>query len=180
MEKKSKNRLVISLMAFSFMISFLPLALNSCGNSSKTETAAEETNLEDFYKTQPVESGLYDADYYDFQGPNPRKGHFDGRIYFSLSPELSAFYVFENGNRTKIDYTVKLEKPFEKNDSGIFVSEDSKNRPVSITPDSTFMALKFQFSNDTIQINFDPKPRHTGSPVEILEKMNAQKEKNKK
>ena len=156
------------------------LIASACGNTSKTESSAKE-NVDDeaFYATQPVKSGLYDADYYDITGVGAKKGHFDGRIYFSLSPETSAFYVFENGNRTKIDYLVGLQRPFEKNDSGVYVTVDSKDLPVTITPDSTSYFLKFQRSGNEICIGFNPKPRHEGSALDILEKINAQKNKNK-
>lgn len=144
-------------------------------NDATTETVSEA----DFLKTQPLESGLYDADYYDIAGTNARRGHFDGRVYFSLSPELSAFYVFENGNRTKIDYLVSLAHPFEKGDSGIYKSTDAKGFPVTINTDSTVYMLSFQKNGADVQIGFNPKARHTGSAVEMLEKINETKQKNK-
>ena len=168
------SKVKISALAFLFIALF---SLSSCGGSTaKTEEAAA-TDDDAFYATQPVHSGLYDADYYDIKGPNARKGRFDGRIYFSLSPETSAFYVFENGNRTKIDYTVSLQKPFEKGDSGIYYSVDSKNRPVTINTDSSMFVLNFQRTGEDLKITFSPKPRHQGSALEILEKMAAQKNK---
>lgn len=154
------------------------LAMNSCGgNISKNEEKSAKVDDEAFYKTQPVHSGLYDADYYDITGVNPRKGHFDGRIYFSLSPEMSAIYVFENGNRTKINQTVILNRPFELSDSGVYNSVDHKDLPVTVAPDSVGLVLSFQTSKDQYKISFSPKPRHEGSAVEILEKINAQKNK---
>lgn len=159
-------------------IFFSMMALVSCGgNSSKTE----EANLVDdeaFYATQPLHSGLYDADYYDITGGNnPRKGRFDGRIYFTLSPAQSALYVFENGNRTKIDYVVPFQKPFEKGDSGIYKTTDMKERPVILNTDSTMYTIDFTYAGEDMKITFNPKPRHTGSALDILEKMNAQKNK---
>lgn len=178
MDKSKNNKLVFLLMGFSIILSFSMLAFNSCGNSSKTaDKEATEQDEASFYASQPVESGLYDADYYDIAGPNARKGRFDGRIYFTLSPDLSAFYVFENGNRTKIKMFDALEKPFEKNDSGKFCALDTKNLPVSISTDSTMYVLDFIHSGDTVSITFNPKPRHTGTPVEIAEKIKAQREK---
>lgn len=165
-------------MGFVVAIIAVMAGFNSCGNSSSK--SAEEGKVDDdaFYATQPVHSGLYDADYYDITGNNPRKGHFDGRIYFSLSPEKSAFYVFENGNRTKIDYIVNLQRPFEKNDSGVYVSVDTKDRPVTVSTDSAMYILGFQRSGEDMKITFNPKARHEGSALEILERMAAQKNKN--
>ena len=161
-------------------LSFLLLAalLFSCGGnkSESSLVAAESVSEEAFYETQPVVSGLYDAESYDITGSNPRKGKFDGRIYFSLSPDMSAFYVFENGNRTKIDHIVTLKRPFEKNDSGVFVSADAKDLPVTVTPDSVYV-LEFNKGAENLKIGFNPKPRHTGTAVEILERMSAQKNK---
>lgn len=164
-----------------FSMSFITVclfAMSSCGsNSAKSEGEASKIDDEAFYSTQPVHSGLYDADYYDITGPNARKGRFDGRIYFSLSPETSAFYVFENGNRTKIDYIVALQKPFEKGDSGIYYTTDTKDHPVTLNTDSTAYVLDFTRGAEDMKITFNPKPRHTGSAIDILEKMNAQKNK---
>ena len=114
----------------------------SCGGS-KEKAAATPVDDDAFYATQPLHSGLYDATSYDIEGTNARKGKFDGRVFFSLSPELSAIYVYENGNRTKIDYKVVLEKPFEKGDSGIYRSVDVMGLPVILAPDSTDYVLKF-------------------------------------
>ena len=166
-----------SIYSLFALLATILMCLPACTGSKETREEAK-IDTESFYETQPVHSGLYDADYYDITGTNPRRGHFDGRIYFSLSPETSAFYVFENGNRTKIDILVPLQKPFEKTDSGTYCTTDTKDRLVTITPDSTMLVLAFQRSGDDYKITFNPKPRHTGSAVEILEKMNAQKNKN--
>lgn len=154
----------------------LSLAVVSCGGG-KSANAAAPIDDEAFYATQPVKSGLYDASYYQFTGNVDKKGPFDGRIYFSLSPELSALYIFENGNRTKIDYLVKLQRPFEKTDSGVYVSVDDKNNPVSIAPDSVNLVLDFLKGNEDVKITFGDKPRNTGSALEILEKITAQRQK---
>ena len=158
---------------------FFVTLIVSCGGNNTTTKETTAVDDEAFYATQPVHSGLYDAETYDIVGTNAKKGHFDGRIYFSLSPATSAFYVYENGNRTKIDYIVNLQKPFEKNDSGLYVSLDTKDRPVTISTDIVLYELKFQRLGEDITIGFNPKPRHTGSALDILEKMNAQKDKNK-
>ena len=178
MKKYSQLRRSAAAASFLLLFSLCLTTFSSCsGNSSGKEQ--EETKVDDteFYSTQPVHSGLYNADYYDITGSNARKGRFDGRIYFSLSPETSAFQVFENGNRTKIDYTIILQKPFEKGDSGVYYSVDNKNRPVTVNTDSTTYFLNFQRSNEDVTIGFSPKARHEGSAVEILEKMT---ERNKK
>ena len=161
-----------------FLVSVLFISMVSCGGNKTSEgNEGGETDNEAFYATQPVQSGLYDASYFDIEGAGARKGHFDGRIYFSLSPDLSALYVFENGNRTKIDYTVSLQKPFEKTDSGTYVSLDPKGNIVMVTPDSLY-TLSFTKGASIINVNFDPKPRHTGTALEILEKINEIKQKN--
>lgn len=178
MKKTCKSGLSY-LMSLTLMAIVSLVAFNSCGgNTNKGEEKNVKLDDAAFYATQPVHSGLYDADYYDITGNNPRKGHFDGRIYFSLSPETSAVYVFENGNRTKIEHVVVLEKPFEKGDSGIYTSVDMKNNlPVTVNTDSTSYILSFQTPRDQYNITFSPKARHEGSAVEILEKINAQKAK---
>lgn len=176
--KKNYKKLNFSF-CFTLAISVFLIAMSACGGNSSTKSEDQKANVDgaDFYATQPVHSGLFDADYYDITGTNARKGRFDGRIYFSLSPETSAFYVFENGNRTKIDYIVSLQKPFEKGDSGIYYSVDKQDRPVTISTDSTMYVLGFQRPGEDLKITFNPKARHEGSALEILEKMAAQKNK---
>lgn len=119
---------------------------------------------------QPLESGQYDVTYYNITGAKDRKGSFDGRLLIALSPEQSAFYVYENGNRAKIDYKVVLAKPFEKTDSN-YVTTDSKGKEVTLTPDSTGYLLKFERGESTISVNVDKAPKSTGTPMEILERI---------
>ena len=169
-------RLPLFLIAGGAIFLFWLVAFSSCGNSSQTKEEAEKL-VDDsaFNATQPVHSGLYDADYYDITGPKTRKGQFDGRIFFSLSPEMSVIQVFENGNRTKIDCRIILKQPFEKGDSGIYRSIDSKENPVTVTTDSAFYVLNFKHSDDDYQINFNPKARYEGTAMEIAEKITSQK-----
>lgn len=163
-----------------FLMFALFSCLFGCGSKTASESKGEVKAIDDeaFYATQPLHSGLYDAESYDISGDNARKGKFDGRIYFTLSPELSAFYIYENGNRTKIDYMVSLQKPFEKGDSGVYYSVDAKNIPVTLTADSVYM-LSFHKGGADVKIGFNPKPRHTGTALDILEKMNETIQKNK-
>lgn len=178
MKIKIQKRFIFLNVATALVFSFLSLSLISCGGSgsSKSEAEEKEPTEEEFYATQPVVSGLYDADYYDIKGNNPRKGKFDGRIYIALNPKFSAFNVFENGNRTKIDYFVNLKEPFEKTDS-VYSTLDTKNLPVTINTDSTTYFLNFIHQNDTVCIGFNPKPRHEGTATEIAEKIAARKKK---
>lgn len=178
MKKQSTPKLLARIFGLALLFGFTLTSFNSCGgSSSKSEKdAGSQEDETTFYANQPVESGLYDANYYDITGKNARKGKFDGRIYFGLTPMTSAINVFENGNRTKIDYMLVLKKPFEKNDSGIYCAIDSKDNPVTVTPDSVY-CLKFIHFNDTVQIGFDPKPRHTSTGIEILEKIKERREK---
>ncbi len=147
----------------------------SCG-SKGGETATSDSTVTDtaaFDESQPVASGQYDATAYDITGPSARSGKFDGRMLIALSPEQSALYVYENGNRAKIDYKVVLERPFEKNDSGVYVSADSKGKPVTISTDSTFYTLTFDKNESKIRIDFDKTPKSTGTAMEVLEKITS-------
>ena len=176
--KKKFRSVSMLLTGVLTLFMFFSLVLTSCGGSNKQAEESNKVDDEEFYATQPLHSGLYDADYYDITGNNPRKGRFDGRIYFSLSPETSALYVFENGNRTKIDCVVPLQHPFEKGDSGVYYTVDTKERPVTLNTDSSMYVVGFHYSGDDVKITFNPKPRHTGTALEILERMNSQKNKN--
>ena len=171
---------LLAMPALILSIVFGSVIFSACVGQKTSEQAKEaEANVDnaDFYATQPLHSGLYDASYFDITGPNARKGQFDGRIFFTLSPELSAIYVFENGNRTKIESTIALKKPFEKTDSGFYRSVDTKDNPVIVTPDSTDYTLDYKHGENDYKITFSPKPRYEGSALEILEKINAQKGK---
>lgn len=159
---------------FAAMILFV-----ACGGASKEKAEATPVDDEAFYATQPLHSGLYDATSYDIEGTNARKGKFDGRVFFSLSPKQSAIYVYENGNRTKIDYKLVLDKPFEKGDSGIYRSVDVKGLPVILAPDSTDYLLTFEKPGVKVTIGVDKKPRNTWNALETTEKMTEQMQKNK-
>ncbi|MCM1369035.1 MAG: hypothetical protein NC204_01545 [Candidatus Amulumruptor caecigallinarius] len=152
----------------------LAIAIASCNSSSgKTETAEADA---EFAAAQPMESGQYSVTGYKITGKNAMEGKFDGRMLISLSPEASSLYVYENGNRTGIDYKVVLSKSFEKKDS-VYVGADSKGRPVRITPDSSGYRLTFEKAADTCSFQVEKAPLSTGTPFEILERINKQMQK---
>lgn len=159
----------------------------SCGGGSKENSAAAEKAIDDdaFYATQPVVSGQYRAVSYDITGGNnPRKGKYDGRLIISLSPsEPSGMYVYENGNRAKIDYKIVLKTPFEKGDSGIYKTLDVNDLPVTISSDSIGYLLSFEKGSgdnqSQIKIGFEKDPMSTGSALEMMERITAAIQKNK-
>lgn len=155
---------------------------SACSGGAESKEKADSTAAAEktFYESQPLESGLYDASYFNIEGENARKGHFDGRVYFAISPDLTAIYVFENGNRTKIDYYMAMQKPFEKTDSGTYVTSEPNGRIVMLRPDSTFFDLSFEKGSQQVCITLDRKPRHTGDYMQILEKINETREKAQK
>ena len=155
-------------------------ALASCGGS-KSETAADSVQVDEaaFEASQPIKSGEYYAVRYDIEGENARKGQFDGRMMASLAPEISALYVYENGNRTKIEHKIILEKPFEKGDSGIYRSVDTKGLPVEIRTDSTVYTLVYEKGKEKVRIGFDSKPKSEAGAFEMQQRINEQVQKNK-
>lgn len=160
-----------------FVLAGAVLALASCGNSaSKQQAAEEEAEAAAFYDAQPVESGIYDATYFDIKGKDSRKGQFDGRVIYSLSPEQSAIFVYENGNRTKIKHVLLLKVPFEKGDS-TYSATDAKGLPVEVSNDSTNNYINYIANSDTVRITFNKTPRSTYTPIEALEKINEQAQK---
>lgn len=177
---------VIKLFGVFAMIMFMA---SSCGGNASKESAndsvAEASTPEEneaFYATQPVHSGTYIANSYDIsgEGDKARKGRYDGRIIFTLTPKAtSAFYVYENGNRTKIAYKVILKQPFEKGDSGIYRTVDVNDLPVTINTDSTEYYLSFQKKDEMVKIGFDSKPKNSTNAFEALEDMNKELQKNK-
>ncbi len=155
----------------------LAFIMASCGgNASKEKEAEAEANDEAFYAEQPVESGMYDATYFDIKGKDSRKGQFDGRVIYALSPEQSAVFVYENGNRTKIKHILMLDKGFQKEDS-IYVAMDKTGIPVTVCKDSTDMYINYVANSDTVTITFNPKPRTTYTPVEALAKIKEEASK---
>ncbi len=164
-------------------ISLLLIAAASCGGNNAAKDAADSTATEQAAEAampeQPLESGQYRAVSYDITGKNTRKGKFDGRVLLYVSPESSGFYVFENGNRAKIDYKVLLKAPFEKADSGRYTSVDLKDLPVTLTPDSLDWILSFEKGENKVAITIESAPMNTGTPVEIMERISAQIQKNK-
>ncbi len=156
------------------------IMLAACGGGAKEGATEKAVDDAAFYATQPVVSGQYRATNYDITGTNPRKGKFDGRLLISLSPsEQSGMYVYENGNRTKIDYKIVLKAPFEKGDSGVYKTVDVNDLPVTISADSAGYVLAFQKSNADVKIGFESEPMSTGSAVEVMEKISSTIQKNK-
>ncbi|MDE6577841.1 MAG: hypothetical protein K2K58_06700 [Muribaculaceae bacterium] len=170
----------IVAIAMTAMLSGM-VCLNSCGSGGKTEAADSATVIDEaaFVEAQPIKSGEYYAVRYDIEGENARKGAFDGRMMATLSPELTVLYVYENGNRTKIDHKVILEKPFEKGDSGNYSSVDSKGLPVIINTDSTVYVLTFEKGKEKYNISFDSKPKSEASAFDMQQRINEQVQKNK-
>ncbi len=155
----------------------LAFIMASCGgNANKEKEAESESNDEAFYAEQPVESGIYDATYFDIKGKDSRKGQFDGRVIYALSPEQSAVFVYENGNRTKIKHILMLDKGFQKEDS-IYVATDKTGIPVTVGNDSTNMYLNYVANSDTVTITFNPKARNTYTPIEALAKIKEEASK---
>lgn len=152
----------------------LVFIMASCGgNKAKEEKAETQATEVSFQAEQPVESGVYDATYFDIKGKDNRKGQFDGRVIYSLSPEQSAVFVYENGNRTKIKHILMLDKPFQKEDS-VYVALDKTGIPVTVSNDSTNMYVSYVANSDTVTITFNPKPRTAYTPLEALEKIKEQ------
>lgn len=150
-------------------LSGLAMAMAACGGNSKQAAEEEAANEDAFYEAQPIASGIYDATYFDIKGKDPRKGQFDGRVIASISPEQSAIFVYENGNRTKIKHLLILEAPFEKGDSTY--SSTSKGMPVTLATDSTNYMVNYISNNDTVTITFNQKARSSYTPIEALEKI---------
>lgn len=163
-----------------FAAAIIMAVMASCGGSTKETKVEKAVDDEAFYATQPIVSGQYRVESYDITGTNPRKGKFDGRLLVSLSPsEQSGMYVYENGNRTKIDYKIVLKAPFEKGDSGVYKTVDVNDLPVTITPDSLGYVLAFEKNKAEIKIGFEKEPMTTGSAVEMMERISAAIQKNK-
>lgn len=155
----------------------LAFIMASCGgNSAKEKEAEAQAANEAFQAEQPVESGVYDATYFDIKGKDTRKGQFDGRVIYALSPEQSAILVYENGNRTKIKHILMLEKSFEKQDS-VYVAMDKTGIPVTVGNDSTNMTIDYIANGDTVTITFNPKARNVLTALEALEKIKEQASK---
>ncbi len=155
----------------------LAFIMASCGgNANKEKEAEAEAANEAFYADQPVESGIYDATYFDIKGKDTRKGQFDGRVIYALSPDQSAVFVYENGNRTKIKNLLMLDKGFQKEDS-VYVASDKSGMPVTVGNDSTNMYINYISNSDTITITFTPKARNTYTPIEALAKIKEEASK---
>lgn len=149
----------------------LAFAMASCGgNANKEKEAEAEAAAEEFAAAQPVESGIYDAVYFNIKGEDPRKGNFDGRVIYALSPENNAVLVYENGNRTKIKNLLVLEGGFEKGDS-TYTATDKQGNPVVVANDSANMVITYIAKNDTVAITFTPQARNTYTAIEALAKI---------
>lgn len=162
------------MKALKFMgIAGVLLAMTSCGGNkqdSSDSTAVEEAAV---MAEQPVESGIYDATYFDIKGKNARKGQFDGRVIYSVAPEQTAILVYENGNRTKIKHIIMLSSPLAKNDT-VYTSTDAKGNMVTLSSDSASYTINYVTNSDTVSITHNQKVRNTYSALEALEKIHEE------
>lgn len=151
----------------------LALLATACGGHASKSAEGESATMTqaEFAATQPIESGQYRAVRYDIEGPNARKGMFDGRLLVSLGQEQSGMYVYENGNRAKINYKIVLKTPFEAADSGRYRAEDVNGLPVVLTPDSAMWTLGFNKGENAVNILFEAEPMQTGTPLEMMERI---------
>lgn len=154
----------------------LAFLMASCGGNASKEKEAEAAAAEEFAAAQPVESGIYDAVYFNIKGSDPRKGNFDGRVIYALSPENNAVMVYENGNRTKIKNVLVLTEGFQKGDS-TYTATDKLGNPVVVANDSTNMVITYIASGDTVAITFAPQPRNAYTPLEALAKIQEEASK---
>lgn len=162
---------VLFKLSFAFIAGLaIATALSSCSGNGKNEKKAEVSE-EDFYATQPCVSGQYEASYFEIKGKNSRKGPFDGRIMMALDPESCGIYVYENGNRVKINYRLVADKPFEKQADGVFLTADKSGNPISVTNDSTSNILSFVNKGDTVAITYNPVPASTATAAEMWQRI---------
>ncbi len=157
------------------IIPFIALALlASCG--SKGDKAADsQESAEEFNASQPITSGEYRAYYYNMTGKDERKGAFDGRVLTSLSPEMSVFYVYENGNRVKIDNTVILQAPLAKNDT-VWTALDKAGNPVTLKVDSVYV-LNYVKGDSQVAITFEKDAMQTATATEMMERIANKRQK---
>lgn len=155
-------------------VAAITLAMASCSgnkqNDNDTSAVSEETAV---VENLPVESGIYDATYFDIKGKDARKGQFDGRVIYSISPDQTAILVYENGNRTKIKHIIMLAAPLEKNDS-VYTSTDAKGNPVTLCSDSACFIVNYVANSDTVAITHSATPRNTYTALEALEKIHEE------
>ena len=159
---------------FTGLVAATLLLTSACGSKENSQKATTEVDTAAFAQSQPMESGIYDATAYVITGENARDGKFDGRVIVALSPEQSALYVYENGNRVKIKHAVVLDKPFEKGDSNIYRTVDNKGKPVVVNTDSTVNTLTFDKDAQQYKIEFNKDARTKGSAMEMYERINEQ------
>lgn len=162
-----------------FMSAAIGISILSGCNSSSNKSGEDSAHTVSLMDDQPLVSGQYEASEYDIKGDNARAGMFDGRVIIALSDEQSAIYVYENGNRTKIDYSIVLERPFEKGDSGKYIATDKKGNQIVLRTDSVSNILDFDKNGAHIGIRFNKEPKSTGTAMEMLERMNEQLNKGK-
>lgn len=153
-------------------LSAIAISMAACSGNNKEKAAdAEAAANETFAAQQPLKSGLYDATYFNIKSADEKKkGSFDGRVVFSLSPEQPAFLVYENGNRTKIKHLVLLKGGFEKTDS-VYSAMSKDDLPVMLAPDSAGFNITYLQKADTVTISFGATPKTEFTPIEALSKV---------
>lgn len=143
----------------------------SCGGGEK-KAESQEANAEEFAATQPVASGEYRAVSFQYDEPESSRMPFDGRIIFSLAPENSGIYVYENGNRTHFKAVVSLPTAFTKADS-VYNATDSKEQNVSLIVGSQADTLVIVKDSKPVKVAFEKDPVSEMSAVDAMARIST-------
>lgn len=160
-----------------YLIAAVSLLIGA-GSCTKTEqkTEQESTEAVEFYAAQPTDSGVYSATYYSIveKGDTVKKGKFDGRVIVALDPDRSGLYVFENGNRTKIDYRLVLKGSFEETEEDVYKAETQDGKQLTWTENGAEYHLSIETPEKTVTIKINRNPIAMTTAADAWERISRQ------
>lgn len=158
-------------------VSVMAVCASACSSGSQKESSDSAKADASFASEQPVESGEYRANSFQYVEKDARRMVFDGRMIVALDPANSGIYIYENGNRTNFKARLSLKKAFEKSDS-VYVATDSKDLPVTLlTGTEDIDTLVFTKGGKVVKLAFERKPLSVMTPQDAWKKITSQLEK---
>lgn len=159
-----------------YLFAAVTLAISSaaCSSGSQKKDADSTQANEQFASEQPVPSGEYRANAFQYMEEGAKRMPFDGRMIVALDPGNSGIFIYENGNRTNFRQSISVSKEFEKRDSVVYVAADNKDNPVTFIKGAEVDTLTFMKNDKLVKLALEKKPISTLTPQEAWTRITSQ------
>lgn len=161
-------------LIYLFVAAALAVSASACSSGSQEKASDSAQTDAQFASEQPIPSGEYRANAFQYVEKDSKRMPFDGRMIVALKPGNSGILIYENGNRTNFRQSISISKEFEKNDSVQYVAVDNKNNPVTFIYGAEVDTLIFTKNGKLVKLAVEKKPISTLTPQEAWTRITSQ------